>query len=625
MQTNEKEVLLNLSKKELNLFNTIKLYKLLLKLSNDDLPLVKLFLNSYYNIEFLPEDLYKTFLYLINTDKYKELFTILLKRNIYDLINFFKSEKEIIKNVNNIINPIDYFKLPTKQIKYIFHLLKNIDFKNDDLLLKKLLLNKPEWKIKPTCFNTDEELMKIAIKMYLSIGLDNTIDLLNGKYGVIDYEIIYYLFNNLNTKDINNDNNVVFNEFLFNNKKDANNIMRLVLEGNFMELFINFDYFYNNLSYYIELLGTKFNRIKLSILLKEKYIASLIENPEINGNVIEDMVSSYYHKYDITDNRRQIINKNMDAYAKLKLKNKSSIIQVSIPKFGEFNFELLPLDDIRNLVIGYRAGNCFRINGDAFVLFHNFLTNPHMRILSISTDKYKDFGMVLLMRNGNVLIAQGIEMSKRVSDIDSEELYNSVRMAIKFIMDKINSENDEIVASIIGLSNSNTAPYNHNILPFIINPILDSSNNFYNGVYNYQGLLDLKNGKTLKDIKLFIPSSLYSDNNNKIYRRNEFTSLNSVSYREIEKILISLRYEKFRKAKMEESINYYNNLFEKREVYAVCTLNWYIRVFQDGFIDTYLNSDNPTIVEEYNLEMQKIEREFSKQKLIKEKKNILRK
>ena len=248
-----------------------------------------------------------------------------------------------------------------------------------------------------------------------------------------------------------------------------------------------------------------------------------------------------------------------------------------------------------------------------------------MRILSISTDKYKDFGMVLLMRNGNVLIAQGIEMSKRVSDIDSEELYNSVRMAIKFIMDKINSENDEIVASIIGLSNSNTAPYNHNILPFIINPILDSSNNFYNGVYNYQGLLDLKNGKTLKDIKLFIPSSLYSDNNNKIYRRNEFTSLNSVSYREIEKILISLRYEKFRKAKMEESINYYNNLFEKREVYAVCTLNWYIRVFQDGFIDTYLNSDNPTIVEEYNLEMQKIEREFSKQKLIKEKKNILRK
>ena len=51
MQTNEKEVLLNLSKKELNLFNTIKLYKLLLKLSNDDLPLVKLFLNSYYNIE----------------------------------------------------------------------------------------------------------------------------------------------------------------------------------------------------------------------------------------------------------------------------------------------------------------------------------------------------------------------------------------------------------------------------------------------------------------------------------------------------------------------------------------------------------------------------------------------
>ena len=123
---------------------------------------------------------------------------------------------------------------------------------------------------------------------------------------------------------------------------------------------------------------------------------------------------------------------------KLKKKTKTSIPKTDIHSYGDYTFEMIPLNDVRNLVMGYRAGNCFRINGDAFILFNNFLISPHMRLLSISTDEYKDFGMVLLMRNGNVLISQGIETSKRVpNNLLGEKLYMAVKYAVKEIMDNI--------------------------------------------------------------------------------------------------------------------------------------------------------------------------------------------
>lgn len=616
MKTNLKATLLRLSKKKLNVFDIVKLYKILLELPYNDITFVKLFLNNYYSVAELSDDFYRLFLYCVHSNKYKELFDVLLTRNIYDLISLLKIDYINLKEMDDVISPIDYFNLPTKQIRFITKLIKSLDIQNDEIRVKKLLATNALWLLRKPCINTEDEYTKIAIKMFMSVGLDNSIDILCGKYGEIDYDIVYFLFNNFNVREKKTAENLLFNDFLFNNKKAPNNNMRLMLEGNFLELFINFDYFYNSIEFFIEKLGTKFNKAKVSILLKERYLAPRLENPELSGDILDDMVSSYYHKYGVTDNKSEIIDKNIEAYnLKLKTKTKSSIIQTDIPKDGEYIFELLSLTDARNLVMGYRAGNCFRINGDAFVLFNNFLTNPHMCILSISTEEYKDFGMVLLMRNGNVLIAQGIELSKRVpNQIIGEKLYNSVKKAVNYIMNQMNNGNNEIVASIIGLSNNNTAPYNRNILPFIVNPILDNNHQFYNGIDNYQGLLSLKEGKTINDIKLYVPSAIYCEKNNIIYRRDISTSHNSIEYREIEKILISLRYARFKSTPKEELIYYYSDLSEKRELYTICTLDWFIMVFQDGTIDTFINSNNPTIVEKYYLELEKIK---SKKNMIK--------
>ena len=608
MKRNAKQIILELSrKKNLNSFDALTLYMLLFYHPYEDITFIKFFIDNYYDISPMPEEFYRMISYHIHSGNHRKLFNVLYHKNIYYLISFLKDDEKPCDTIEHIA-PILYFETPMNKIKPILELVKKLDIKNDSIKIKQDLVSNPFWKLRKGAITDDNELRRIAIIMYLSIGLDNAIDLLSFKYGLVDLDMIFYLFDGLIVMDKDAKSIEVFRNFFFNNKKDINNNMRLMLDGKLNDIFINFDYFFNSIEYYIDKLGTNINRNKLSILLKERFLAPRLENPEISGELLEDMISSYRNKYDINDSESEIINKNIDAYnGKLKSKTNSSIKQVEIPTVGEYSFEMIPLTDARNLVMGYRAGNCFRLNGDAFVLFNKFLSNPHMRLLSISTEEYKDFGMVLLMRNGNVLIAQGIETSKRVpNDLLGEKLYLAVQKAMKYIMDRINEEDDEIVASIIGLTNTNTSLYNHNILPFIINPILDDNHQYYNGVDSYQGLLSLKNGKNINDIKLFVPNKFYTDKRNKIWKRDNKTPHNSFEYRMIEKIMISLRYARFKSTSSEEMIYYYSDLSKKREVYTVCTYNWVITVFEDGTIDSFINSNDPDIICEYELELDKI-------------------
>ena len=576
-----------------------RIYKLLLKTSSDDIETAKIFINGFYGDVELPDTFYMIFMYGVHGKDFEQIFNILLTRNIYDLICFLKND-EPLKNIEELINPADYFDLSNKQIKNIVEHIKQLGI-NNEIELKKKISKNTHWLLRRPIIQSEEEYIKIAVKMYTSIGFDNSINLLKGKYGVVDYEIIHYLFNNLNTKDKNY--NEVFSEFLFDNN------VRLMLEGELQELFINFDYFYNSLEYFIEKLGNKLNIDKVQLLLKERYLAPKVEHPEISGDVLADMLSSYYHKYGILEEDKWVLDENMRLYEQLKTKTKSSIMPIEPLKIGDYTIEMVPLSDVRNLVMGYRASNCFRINGASFVLFNSFVTDPNMRLLSISTEREKDFGMVLLMRNGNVLIGQGITTNKHTSDsVLGEKLYNAVRMAMKNIMDSMNEEDDEIVATIIGLTNSNTTPYNNDILPFLINPAVEIPSFTYNGICNYQGLLDIKEGKRLSDIELFIPTKFYPEKKEQVYNRYYDMPHDSAEYREIEKILISLRFARFRTGNKDEINNFYFNLSSKREVYTVCTSDWFITVYQDGTMDSFIKSSNPRVIEQYNLELGKINR-----------------
>ena len=177
----------------------------------------------------------------------------------------------------------------------------------------------------------------------------------------------------------------------------------------------------------------------------------------------------------------------------------------------------------------------------------------------------------------------------------------------------MNSNGDEVVATIIGRSNENVSLYNNQILPFLVNPILDGTGNYYNGIYNYQCLLDLCCDKSLKDIRLYIPMVRYLDKResvlgryNHIYNGN-YSKIDD-NYTKIEKRLMALRYLRSQK---EGSFEFYSTLLNHREIYTCCNKDWYLILFDDGTIDGFIASDDERAKEEYEKELIEIKKHIS--------------
>ena len=624
----------------MNIYKYIKLFNKFIEIKRkNNIEYITVFINEYYNINTdMPTEFYKLILDRINKEDIFKIFNIVIKRNIYLLISYLKYDNEDILELDKVITAKQYYSIPKKNINKLIKLIKiiinndkiiqDIDDKNKDKekqitefsennekrtntsnnSLDLLLKEKDIWLLRRRPSYTDLEYRDIAYKIYISIGLDNGIDLLNYKYGYIDYDKIYFMFSKLDvSRDINEIGIKIFREFLFNNKKEYNNVLRMMLDGRFIDLFLNIDYFYNNIDYFIDRLGIKMSKIKVKKLLDDRYLSYDVMVPDISRELLDDMEESYYNKYQYLDTKKEdIYKKNYQVYNEyLRNKYKSSIPMIDIYELDGYMCEVLSLSDPRNLVLGYRAGNCFRINGEAATLFYSFLKSEHMRLISISTVEYKDFAMMLVMRNGNVLIGQGIEVSKRIpNNLKGKKLYDICRDLLKNMMEYMNLKGDHIVATIIGRTNENVDRYNNQILPFLINPILDDRNNYYNGIDNYQCLLDLYGDKNINDIRLYIPSIRYYDKRNTILRRGINIEYDSFIYREIEKRLISFRYLRMKDRNID--FEYYQRLLSHREIYTCCNKDFYIILFDDGCIDSYIFTDNEIATQEYKRELENI-------------------
>lgn len=601
--------------KDLSLIRVLDLFNICIKMKNEDnIENIKLFIKEYYFLEEdMPDDFYELLLNRLIGDDVWSLVKIFIDRNIYLLISYLKYNGENVTNLKEFLTPLQYYIIPKKYINRIIKMLKELEVVSEDTDLSLLLKDEWIWKLKKSPCFSEMEYKFVAYKMYISIGWNNSLEFLSKRYGEIDYEKVYFLFSKLLTmKKMDTNEEQIFNNFLFDNKKDFNNVIRQMLSGNFKELFLNFDYFYNNFRYFVSKLGTKMSKDKVKLLLEERYLTQNVLVPEITADILEDMVSSYYCKYEVLNTPEQdIYKKNFAVYDDfLRQKYKSSIPMIEPINSEMFFAEVISLSDPRNLVLGYRAGNCFRINGEAAVLFRNFLQSDHMRLLSISTLENKDFAMMLIMRNGNVLIGQGIEISKWAPlSIQGKKLYNICREVLKEMMDYMNSVGDEIVATIIGRSNANVSDYNNQVLPFLIKPILENYNNYYNGIDNYQCLLDITKGKSLQDIKLYEPTMRYFDRRSPILRRTCNMRNLDDDYMEVEKRLISLR---FLRVQNTMGFEFYQNLLKHKELYSCCNRDWYITLFDDGTIDSFILTNDERAKAEYDSELEKIQQDVLK-------------
>lgn len=509
---------------------------------------------------------------------------VLRANNIYQIINYLKAIDTYIDD----INPLEYFNIPTKHIKNISNCLdqlKEVNSLNDSLENETIIL------LARTGFRTTEEVYTIACKLYLSIGLDNTLELLNGYYGDVSYQTIFHMFNEIDTSD--DDLNSIFVNFLFSNKKDDNNVMRKMLGGKANELVLNFSYFRDNLAKYISILGESMALSKVLLLLKDRFITSDPFHPNITRDISSDMISSYKNKYEYSmDSDADIKSANINFYKENIMGNYISSIPDYMATDGELYCETLSRNDPKLLVIGYRTNNCFRMNGDAFILFKKAIKSKHMRVLVISTKFKKDIAMVLLGRNGNVLIGQGIEISVSFRNKEyREKIYNIIKKFMRELMDEMNKNGDEIVATVMGNSNANVMEFNSSILPFRITPIIANSlnDNYYNGFNHYQYLLDLYDNKTLRDIKLYTPDKEYYDARKSVsYFQGKYLNI------EAEKTIFSISCQ------ANTQISRITNLSKHDMIEIYYNDDWYVIVLDNGEIESACLDFDARARDEYN-------------------------
>lgn len=525
---------------------------------------------------------------------------ILRLGNIYQIINYLKGIETYVDD----INPLEYFNIPTKYIKNISRCLdqlKEVSTLNDSLEDNPMIL------LARTGYRTIEEVNTIACKLYLSIGLDNTLELLNGYYGDVSYQTIFHMFNEIDTSD--DDLNSIFVNFLFSNKKDDNNVMKRMLSGKANNLFLNFSYFRGNLAKYVGILGESMALSRVLLLLKDRYASSNPFHPNITRDISSDMISSYKNKYEYSmGSDADIKSANINFYEENIMGNYISSIPDYMATDGELYCETMARNDPKLLVIGYRTNNCFRMNGDAFILFKKAIKSKHMRVLVISTKFKKDIAMVLLGRNGNVLIGQGIEISVSFKNKEyREKIYNIIKKFMKELMDEMNRNGDEIVATIMGNSNANVMEFNSSVLPFRITPIIDNSlsDNYYNGFNHYQYLLDLYDNKTLRDIKLYTPSKEYYGARKSVsYFQGKYLNI------EAERIIFSISCQ------ANTQISRITSLSKHDMVEIYYNDDWYVIVLDNGEIESACLDYDERARDEYNACLDSLKNKVGRKKMI---------
>ena len=283
----QKKLVVKMEKEEI--LKKLKALSYLIKnLKKVDLEILKIFVKDYYNTEFLSLEFYELLKNKLNKTRAKRTLKIMIKSDIYGLISYLKYNNEPTVNLKEFLTPEQYLSISKHSINKIIIELKKLPDEENKLFqnTKDELL----WKLKRIPKKTNYEYLELAYKIYQVIGLENAMEFLSGKYGNITYEQVHFMFKNIDIIKLPNKmaQQSLIN-FLFSNKKSYNNIIRQMLEGNFNELFLNFDYFYNNIEFFINKLGTRLSKSKVKDLINDRFISHDVSTPEITNDLLDDI------------------------------------------------------------------------------------------------------------------------------------------------------------------------------------------------------------------------------------------------------------------------------------------------------------------------------------------------
>ena len=98
---------------------------------------------------------------------------LLSKKDPYKVISYLKNIP-YYESIVYFIDLNDYYETPFRYIKSIIEKLNTIPREN---FLNQTVKDEPRWKLRKIMIYTDEGFMLLAYKLYLTLGLNNTLEL----------------------------------------------------------------------------------------------------------------------------------------------------------------------------------------------------------------------------------------------------------------------------------------------------------------------------------------------------------------------------------------------------------------------------------------------------------------
>ena len=358
---------------------------------------------------------------------------------------------------------------------------------------------------------------------------------------------------------------------------------------------------------------------------KEKTLSSVIEFLESDD---VKLAPKYYRldgQFKHIGCNNNIVNETLKIHDKILERTSSSIPRIK-GSLGDYNYEILKLQDFSGISIGNMTNCCFTVLGQSHSSLTHALTNKNGRILRIT----KDGNLIAhswLWRNGNVLCFDNLETAKAINSIDFFDVY--LKIADEIIQtSRVYEGKDSCVKNVtIGYTSFDKPVNGIEKFPyFITNACLLSKKDFLSRLSSNKIILDelpqpsespiysdAKNVQYLikgkGDFKFYEARDCYRDIRKSVlyYSRENY---DEETERKIEQVINSLRYVKH---ELESNKDIYKMIYmhDLKEVY--CNEDWYIFIDKKGNIESFIYSNDDRAKQEFdNVLETKIRRHISK-------------
>lgn len=438
----------------------------------------------------------------------------------------------------------------------------------------------------------EENIQKLAFKMFLGFGYDKAIRILEHKKSFTSLE---YLFNDLRVRnnELNEDGTPKLNEKFINylfgsNRNDKNaNINKLLSDE-----IPNFDKYFSSIYNDWDAIYKKLNGS-----VSTKRILDLYKNPVTFLKPDEYKLEGPLQEIGTSD--PAIIQKAKDWYQIMRERQYSSVPKVQ-GNIDDYEYEMLDLDDPLALAVGYITRCCFLINGLSRESLYHSISSKNGRTFVVRKDG-ELIAQSWVWRNGNALCFDNVEARGNYSYDTLLEIYQKASRELLDISNQTENETESLKVITYGTSESRMSRPEKTFegeLPRVMENVGYSDAKYEQCVLAERKYKRLYYGDVV---------ARYEDPRPKIKEYKDISTMSDEEIADLNRELDAIEYSKTGKSRE-------TNVRNCR--YVVCSKDWYITIGNNGQVTTQILTKDSRASEECKAKAEVVIRNIKENKIV---------